>query len=225
MTGRSGKVQKCRCLCKITWKVHVEILIQLLCSSKGEKLQVLKCTQSIKVKSHPLKEISASCFCAKKTEPHLFSTVESPPSVCFILSCLSCHFLSCYVLLHLLLLVMSFGTYFTLCLFWLVTSFKSNGVFCFVICFFYIFFGLVTSFMSCYVFFGLFALLHVFFCFVLFLRGFFVLLHLSCMICTAKYTKELSFYFLLSHLCRSRCWEGDAQFCKIRISNNSPHMH
>ncbi len=37
---------------------YVEILIQLLYSSKSNKVQVVKCTQSIKVKSFPLKK----CF-------------------------------------------------------------------------------------------------------------------------------------------------------------------
>lgn len=46
----------------------VEALIQLLSSGMSKKVQNLKCTQSIKVKSIPLKDISTGCFCAKLTE-------------------------------------------------------------------------------------------------------------------------------------------------------------
>ena len=47
--------------------VKVEVLIQLLYSSKSEK--VLSKYKGKKCSS-PLKDISTSCFCAKLTEPH-----------------------------------------------------------------------------------------------------------------------------------------------------------
>ena len=45
-----------------TKKTLVKVLFQLLYSSNSEKVQALKCTQSIKVKSRPLKDISFSLF-------------------------------------------------------------------------------------------------------------------------------------------------------------------
>ncbi len=52
-------------------KVKVDVVTQLRFSSKSNKVQVLKCTQSIKVKNIPLKDISTSHFCAKLTELHV----------------------------------------------------------------------------------------------------------------------------------------------------------
>lgn len=51
----------------LKYPLKAEILIQLLYSSKGKRVQALKCTHSIKVKTPSLKEISAS-FCAKLPE-------------------------------------------------------------------------------------------------------------------------------------------------------------
>lgn len=46
----------------------VEAMLQLLSSGMSKKVQNLKCTQSIKVKSIPLKDITTSHVCAKLTE-------------------------------------------------------------------------------------------------------------------------------------------------------------
>ena len=52
-------------------KVEMLLSVEL---SKSEKVQPLKLTQSIKVKSRPLKNISTRC--ANSTEPHLFTAAE-----------------------------------------------------------------------------------------------------------------------------------------------------
>ncbi len=54
--------------------VKVKVLTQILYPSKSDKVHVLKCTQSIKGKSFPLKNISIGHFCAKLTEPHVTLT-------------------------------------------------------------------------------------------------------------------------------------------------------
>lgn len=61
--------------------VKAEVLIQLVHCSQSEKVQALKWTQSMKVKS----------FCAKTAERHLFSTTVSS-SVVLVLLRLFCHF-------------------------------------------------------------------------------------------------------------------------------------
>ena len=53
-------------------EVQTEVLFQLLYSSESNKVQALKCSQSIKVKSLLLKNISTvSCFLSKLTGAHV----------------------------------------------------------------------------------------------------------------------------------------------------------
>lgn len=78
LTGRGGK--RTHILHSSRWtdtvvkmkkkkKKMVKILIQLPYSSRSYKVQALNCTQSIKVQSLPLKDISSGHSCAKLTEP------------------------------------------------------------------------------------------------------------------------------------------------------------
>ncbi len=58
---------------KVQKKVKVEVLTQLLDSIKSDKVQVMKCPLSVKVKIFPLKDISTDHFCTMITEPHVIS--------------------------------------------------------------------------------------------------------------------------------------------------------
>ena len=80
--------------------VKVEVLIHILYLSKSQKVQALKCTQSIKVKNGPLRDISTGCFCAKLTETQLFTFVLA--SLGFVLFHILCHFHLVSVLVHVL---------------------------------------------------------------------------------------------------------------------------
>ena len=82
----------------------------------------------LKVKSRPLKDISAGCFCAKLTEPHLSSTLEScclfrlVTSFMLVSSCSVFYII--FVFLHLARLFLC--RYVLFRLFCLVTSFMSS---------------------------------------------------------------------------------------------------